>query len=81
MDSYQIFFPVDMDLRMKCLLIASAVLLVNPYSSTELRISSLAQSFSWFIEILGFGNEIEAELMVYKLYSWDDRWLTVNIYV
>ncbi|KAM7539364.1 hypothetical protein Aperf_G00000056278 [Anoplocephala perfoliata] len=27
MDSYQIFFPVDMDLRMKCLLIASAVLL------------------------------------------------------
>ncbi|CUT99175.1 phospholipid scramblase 3 [Echinococcus multilocularis] len=27
MDSYQIYFPVDLDLRMKCLLIASAVLL------------------------------------------------------
>ncbi|VDD74229.1 unnamed protein product [Mesocestoides corti] len=32
MDSYQIFFPIDLDLRMKCLLIASAVLLVGPYS-------------------------------------------------
>nr|CDS33881.1 phospholipid scramblase 3 [Hymenolepis microstoma] len=27
MDSYQLFFPVDMDVRMKCLIIASAVLL------------------------------------------------------
>eukprot|EP00108_Taenia_solium_P009737 TsM_000640500 transcript=TsM_000640500 gene=TsM_000640500 len=27
MDSYQIYFPIDLDLRMKCLLIASAVLL------------------------------------------------------
>ncbi|VDL60602.1 unnamed protein product [Hymenolepis diminuta] len=29
MDSYQIFFPIDMDVRMKCIIIASAVLLVG----------------------------------------------------
>ncbi|KAM3186425.1 hypothetical protein ACTXT7_004360 [Hymenolepis weldensis] len=34
MDSYQLFFPIDMDVRMKCIIIASAVLLLYEKDNT-----------------------------------------------
>ncbi|VDM31254.1 unnamed protein product [Hydatigera taeniaeformis] len=46
MDSYQIYFPVDLDLRMKCLLIASAVLLRFFHAYLSIRSTQLACQFS-----------------------------------